>query len=346
MAKYKFSEIRKVHLELSSLCNAECPFCPRNVYGYPYNDGYTERNLTLSDVKTIFKLDFLKQINEILVNGNFGDFVMNPESLDIIEYFRSENPDMVIWISTNGGARNSDFWQKLAGLNTDVYFCIEGLEDTHSLYRKNTLFSTVIDNAKTFIDHGGSAWWKMLIFDHNQHQVEECRRLSKEMGFREFLPWKTGRDNGPVFNKKGEYIYSIGKTNEKIPTTVYPMIEKKQFPIRLDSVESEIKTIDCSVLEDFSIYVSSTGEVYPCCFLGFEPKTFGKANYMQVANQQVARLIKENNALEHDLEHCIQWFNKVVETWDIPEFKDGRLIHCNDSCGKKINSNLISTTKY
>jgi len=49
-----FSEIKRVHLEISSLCNARCPLCPRNFRGYPYNDGYIERNLTLNDVKKIF----------------------------------------------------------------------------------------------------------------------------------------------------------------------------------------------------------------------------------------------------------------------------------------------------
>lgn len=46
---YTVDEIRRVDMEISSLCNAECPLCPRNLYGFPYNDGYVERNLTLSD---------------------------------------------------------------------------------------------------------------------------------------------------------------------------------------------------------------------------------------------------------------------------------------------------------
>ena len=50
---YKLSDIRDIHLEISSLCNARCPLCPRNFHGYPYNDGYIERNLTLDDVKKI-----------------------------------------------------------------------------------------------------------------------------------------------------------------------------------------------------------------------------------------------------------------------------------------------------
>ena len=34
-----FNDIRDGHLEISTICNAACPFCPRNFWGYPYNGG-------------------------------------------------------------------------------------------------------------------------------------------------------------------------------------------------------------------------------------------------------------------------------------------------------------------
>ncbi len=65
-----YADIRNVHVELSSLCNARCPLCPRNLNGYPYNNGYTEANLTLASVKKIFTPDLLQQLTSILINGN------------------------------------------------------------------------------------------------------------------------------------------------------------------------------------------------------------------------------------------------------------------------------------
>ena len=66
-----YHDIKHIHLEISSLCNARCPLCPRNFHGYPYNDGYIERNLTLQDVKHIFQPTFIKQLTGIMINGNF-----------------------------------------------------------------------------------------------------------------------------------------------------------------------------------------------------------------------------------------------------------------------------------
>ena len=85
---YKLQDITQLHLEVSTLCNARCPQCPRNFCGYPYNDGYPECNLTLEQVHKIFKPTFIKQLIWFHINGNYGDMVMNPETTDIIRYFK------------------------------------------------------------------------------------------------------------------------------------------------------------------------------------------------------------------------------------------------------------------
>ena len=99
----QYSDIRDVHLEIATLCNARCPWCPRNFWGYPFNGGYPETYLTLNQAKEIFSLQFLKQLTSIRINGNFGDIVMNPEGQDVIKYFRNSNPKLDIRINTNGG---------------------------------------------------------------------------------------------------------------------------------------------------------------------------------------------------------------------------------------------------
>ena len=175
MYHYKF--IRRLDLELSSLCNAECPLCPRNVFGHPTNTGYVERNLTLDDVKHIFKPEFILQLKQINACGNFGDIVMNPDTPAIIQYFREHNPTANIIVSTNGGARDRSFWTDLAGNTDRIFFAIDGLEDTHNLYRRNTDFKTVLTNAQTVRDAGGKTSWIFIVFYHNLHQIEKARQL-------------------------------------------------------------------------------------------------------------------------------------------------------------------------
>ena len=339
---YTIDDIRHVHLEISSLCNAECPLCPRNLHGYPYNDGYVERNLTLQDAKKIFQINFLQQLTEININGNFGDIVMNPEAVEIIEYFRQYNKKCVISVSTNGGARNQDFWTALAKLNCRVFFCLDGLEDTHSLYRKNTRFDVVLNNAKTFIGAGGEAWWKMIQFDHNKHQIDTAEQLSKQLGFAHFQLVDHGRNNSPVFDHQGNLLHTIGRPTQTDFQTIYQSRTAQTIQFKLENYLTDEKTypISCEVKKTKSIYISSEGEIYPCCYLGFSPNTYGNKlfaqnSYLQAANAQLRPLISHNNALIYPLEECIQWFNKIEQSWNQPNFKSGKLMTCNSQCGVK-----------
>lgn len=330
-----YQDIKEVHLEISSLCNARCPLCPRNFRGYPYNDGYVEANLTLANAKHIFSSSFLKQLHKIYINGNFGDAVMNPETPDIVEYFRSNNKELIIDISTNGSARDQKFWTRLAQTNINVLFCLDGLEDTHHLYRQNTSWNTILNNAEIFIGAGGFAIWKMIKFKHNEHQIKACEDLSKQLGFSKFDLVDTGRNQGPVFDKNGNLKHILGDYQGE--TSFEILFHKKRTDmILLEDVVPYVKRfskINCYTKQAQSIYISSTGDVYPCCHTGFNPKNYGKGEYYEVVNAQLAPMINNNNALKNSLQECIKWFNKVEDSWHKDTFESGRLVCCNDNCG-------------
>jgi hypothetical protein len=82
------------------------------------------------------------------------------------------------------------------------------------------------------------------------------------------------------------------------------------------------------------IYIAATGEVYPCCWTGMSPNTFGHGQYHQAANAQLIPLIAKNNALEYELKDCIDWFNNIKQSWQIGNYHNGRLVICDDNCGK------------
>jgi MoaA/NifB/PqqE/SkfB family radical SAM enzyme len=331
----RFSEIRNVHLEIASVCNAECPWCPRNFWGYPYNGGYPETVLTLQQAKKIFNTEFLQQLTSVDINGNFGDIVMNPEGADIVEYFLSVNSNLKITVSTNGSGRNQKFWQQLGAQNITVMFCLDGLENTHHLYRQNTSWHRILKNAETFITAGGVAVWKMIEFDHNRHQVKQCRQLSQTLGFNDFELVRGGRTVAPVFNRSGQLTHTLG--NYQGETQFEVLFYKKQHD---DVLLEDIVTgrtpktkLNCDTVNRRSIYIAANGDVAPCCFLGFYPQTYGRGQYHQAANAQVADMMVNHNAMEHSLETCIQWFQTVEQQWKKTTYQDGRLVICDDCCG-------------
>lgn len=330
-----YKQITHLHLELSTFCNARCPLCPRNFYGYPYNDGYPEINLTLNQAKKIFSPEFLSQIKSISIEGNLGDAHMNPETADIIEYFKISNQSIYVEMHTNGSGRNKKFWQRLAQLNVTIKFALDGLKDTHSLYRQDTDYDKILENAEIFIKNGGKAIWKLIPFKHNLHQIDSCRALAKKLGFNQFIVYDESRNSGPVYDKQGNLVNVLGNYNEETNFSI-KFHSRKTDLVLVEDIVKDKKTkskITCQAQSNKQIYVSGSGEVSPCCFLGFYPKLYGHGAYHQAVNAQLKNHIHKNNALEYPLEQCIEWFSSVKSTWNIREYEDGRLIACDDNCG-------------
>ena len=327
-------QIKHVELELSSYCNASCPLCPRNLFGYEKIDlGYVKKHLTLDEIKKIFTGDFLNQIENFTFEGNFGDPLMNPELLSIVEYL-----DTPIDILTNASLQDEAFWKDLAGYSVTVYFALDGLADTHSIYRRNTDYDKILKNARTFISAGGNAVWKMIRFKHNQHQISAAESLSKELGFSKFELVDHGRNSGPVFDRDGKLERVLGDFSGSTDLSHYTDIIQ-HGDMLIEDIDDQIKeSVKCVSLNNNSIYISSTGDVYPCCFMGFSPHTYGHGRWHQPVNKQISAVVSNNNALKHSLEECINWFNLIPGCWNKKTFDDGRLIVCDASCGIKNTS--------
>lgn len=267
-----FDEVRQLHIEISSMCNARCPGCVRNFHGFPRDDELIQTNLTLEKFKTILSVNMLQQVEQIWFNGNYGDFVMNDEGPDIIEYVLSLNSHMDINISTNGSARNKEYWERLGRAGAKVWFCLDGLEDTHAIYRQDTNFNQILKNAQHLQSAGGKSYWQYTIFDHNSHQIEEARELSKKLNFSDFVARPNDRGSMPVYNRKGKKVFTIGNSpyakNAK-DLLVGGNISRNRFTLRENNVPVDIA---CESLRMRSAYISATGDVYPCCYLALEDK--------------------------------------------------------------------------
>ena len=219
---YRYEDITTVHIEPTQLCNAACPQCDRNQNGGWDNPYLTGADLTLADYHKIFPASFIRQLKTIFMCGNLGDPCVSKDSLEAFRYFRGINPRVWLSMNTNGGARDEEYWTELAkvfGKIGAVIFSIDGLEDTNHLYRRSNKWKKVMENSQAFIDGGGKAEWEFLIFKHNEHQIDEARRLSKEMGFDKFIAKKAlGFQNldesgnplpHPVYKKDGTLDYLL-----------------------------------------------------------------------------------------------------------------------------------------
>ena len=345
----KLSEIRRLHIELTTRCNARCPMCMRNYRGSEFNSGYPLCELSLADFKHIVTPELLAQLirpeapvnglvpkifgfKGISFNGNLGDFASAHDAVEIVEYIVEHG--VPVQINTNGSLRNSAWWSRLALPDVTVGFAIDGMADTHKLYRQDTDWHRIIEHAQALIAAGGRAVWRFVPFDHNRHQEQECRKLAREMGFFGFENIYDGRDTGPVFTRDGEFTHYIGPTppgSQPPPTQALIESHVTWYDAKTFRSHKDVPNLsmNCIHKQNQEIYIAADGSVYPCCFLGFYPHTMNHPG-----NRELAPMVTENNALQYPLEHCLEWFETVEQAWSKSSIADGRPYQCVNTCGK------------
>ena len=212
------SQIGQIQIELTNYCNAACPGCERNFIernSITDKDFILNKNhLSLSLIKNTFKKGKWNNLDKIFFCGNVDEPTTNPELIDIIKYFETiTDNELRIVISTNGGSRSETFWSELGKLSNawkgKIYtmFCIDGLEDTNHLYRKNVKWKKVKNNWRTYINSGGNAYWQFIPFAWNNDQIDIAKQMSIDEGFVKFFVKENYHENKRVdYHVKGQVV--------------------------------------------------------------------------------------------------------------------------------------------
>ena len=337
---FKFDTLKSIHLEITNRCQASCPMCSRNVHGGLENPLIKNQDWTVEDFKHILNEEVLHQVDGFYFCGNFGDPIINNELIEMCRYSKQTNPNLYIRIHTNGGARSPEWWEELRFALPpahNVIFAIDGLEDTHSLYRIGTKYEAVIRNAKAFINAGGTAEWAFIKFKHNEHQLEEAERRAKELGFARFTYKDSARfvatEKFEVLNRYGEVSYYLEPpTGSKINLITQEVIDNYQNVV-------DASEIDCYVVQTKEVYIDAYKKVMPCCFLSSIPYNYTKnddivKDIRQKMHSQYQDLITDlgnTNALEKSIKDIVDsqpWQTVWNKYWN-----EKKLITCARTCG-------------
>jgi sulfatase maturation enzyme AslB (radical SAM superfamily) len=242
------ANIKVLHLESTDVCNLACPLCARETDNE--FDKSSKNHLTIEQIQQHCSVDFIKNLDKMFMCGNYGDPAAGRHTLDIFKYFRSINPTITLGMNTNGGLRNTDWWQELAGILNNphdyVIFSIDGLSDTNHLYRVNSTWDKLVENAQAYIGAGGTAHWDMLVYKHNEHQVDQCQELAQELGFKWFRAKVSRR----------------------------PLTDDLEYPVTWNRRQPTVGKIDCHALREQSIFIDAQGRKSPCCWLGSRQSDF------------------------------------------------------------------------
>jgi len=230
-----------INLGITSKCNAGCAYCNRKTF-----PEFPDKNRDMS-METFMKV--LPYTKHIQFCGSYGDFINHKESLPFAWITKKQGTHF--YIETNAGIHSKEYWRDLASIcdseNCRVQFSIDDIKNDINPYRK-VKTEKVLENLNYFIEAGGYAYVKSILFAFNEDQQDEMKEYFAKIGVKKFL------------NQ-----YSIAYEGDLAAPKNCPY-EKGTLPYLYDvnaGIKQPVKR--CMWLQGAWLYILDNGEVHPCC---------------------------------------------------------------------------------
>ena len=270
-------ELRTIQWEPTSFCNANCIGCPRTDLDTMLTRPHIaamQRHATEQESHAFILsvLDKrLKNLREVVYNGDIGDAMMHPNIDDIIIEIDKKRP-MVQHIHTNGGGPWYKKFKKIAehvdgNLSKNIFFIfsIDGLEDTNHLYRRNVQWKHIIKNAEILSKHKVHVRWRMNRFKHNEHQIDTARQMAEDWGWEFSLndrTWGHEKVANLLHRPSDPSLYKEKLKSWKENRFLEFREDKFKY---LSTPQTSFKDT-CLWKQDKEIQVVSDMTVWPCCW--------------------------------------------------------------------------------
>ena len=190
-----------VNCDTSSLCVLQCANCSRT---FNPNDSTEQKRKRLDRIRIGRPMpieDFNKIIHffdNILFCGQISDPVRHPKFKQFLDIM-AQNPDKKLAISTAAHQKNIEWYEDAFnrhGDNVTWTFGLDGLPNTSFLYRIKQNSQLIYDAMLLGAKLGKNVRWQFIVFDYNEHQIEEAKKIAKEHGITFLLIVSNRSQNG------------------------------------------------------------------------------------------------------------------------------------------------------
>lgn len=320
--------IRRLNIDVNSVCNAACPGCARQQSViYKSNNYDKNKHLEMSTWKRLLD-NPMKGLEAFTFCGNYGDAAATHYLPELIEYAQTIYPNAEFFVVSNMGLGSEEFWRKLSMMD-NVYFTvsIDGMSETNHLYRRFVRWDLVEKNLRIIAQGKAKITWKYIIFEWNKHELESARALAEELNLDRFIPMP---NNQPWLEK--DWMQHNTKDYWNDPTSMKDAQRHADLTVEeyKEKHGAKYDYIDCLARTDRNIHIDWQGNIYPCCWYGgaaFSPdhnyinefySQFPTGNWNNINQHSL------NEILDHDF-----FSQKLCNSW-----KDNPSVTCTQICGK------------
>lgn len=172
-------------VDTGNVCNLRCPLCPTGYHGLERRQSL----MRLAEFKSI--IDKIRPFAVEVIMHNWGEPFLNPDVIPMIQYARKNRIGTTISSNLNLVNRGEKFLEEVVHSGLDhLTVSIDGTtQDVYETYRKGGNLENVLANLRYLLHYRNKVGsptpkveWQFLVMKHNQHQMDDARRLSQEIG--------------------------------------------------------------------------------------------------------------------------------------------------------------------
>src|SRR5687767_12618118 len=241
-----------VSFEPTTSCNLRCPECPSGLRAFTRPTGMLKKDFFRETIDQLYKDLYY------LVFYFQGEPYLNPDFLDMVKYANSKG--IYTATSTNAHYLNDDNARKTVESGLDrLIISIDGTtQDVYQQYRVGGKLSKVLEGARNIVKWKKElnsktpfVFFQFLVVKPNEHQVEDVKKLAKEIGVDE-VRFKTAQ----VYDYEND-------PNNLIPTNT----KYSRYTKNADGTHSAKNKLSnhCWKLWHANV-ITFDGLVVPCCF--------------------------------------------------------------------------------
>ncbi|MBI4569312.1 MAG: SPASM domain-containing protein [Planctomycetes bacterium] len=173
----------KITIEPGNVCNLACPLCPTGQADNPSPKGM----LTFENFQRI--LDQAWRDAVLVRLYNWGEPLLNKDLMKMLAYAGAKRVEVRLSLNLNilkPGQADEIMRHRIE----KVFVSCDGTtQETYERYRVGGKIDKVFENMRELAaakkrrrNHTAKVIWLFHIFRHNQHQVEEARRMARDLG--------------------------------------------------------------------------------------------------------------------------------------------------------------------
>jgi MoaA/NifB/PqqE/SkfB family radical SAM enzyme len=255
----------RYNIDPTNICNLKCPVCPTGLGTL----GRERGRMKFENYQKI--VDQIAKYAYVLELYNWGEPFLNPHIFDMINYAHQRRISVRLSSNMNYFAPKMAAQVVASGLDRLIVSVDGSTQETYEKYRRGGKLAQVLDNVRLLVEEKKRQrkafpfiLMRMLVNRHNEHQVDEMRKIAHDLGV-------------DAFSTGGFFIDTTD------PDQVREWLPSKESQSYYDYSAAKLENVwHCSDLWE-SMTINVDGGVAPCCWLHDKKNDFENALEKPVA---------------------------------------------------------------